>query len=63
MSNQILPQLQGKTRNIVFGVIALVVAAPLWYFFFSLRDLVSLILALVLSLTGVFMLYRAFGAE
>jgi hypothetical protein len=63
MSNSILPQLQGKTRNIVFGVLALVVAAPLWILFFLQRDMFSMIVALVLSLMGLLFLYRAFGGD
>jgi hypothetical protein len=63
MSNKFVPQLQGKSRNIVFGVIGFALAIPLWYFFFSQRDVVMLVIAFILSLMGVFFLYRAFDGE
>jgi hypothetical protein len=63
MSNKILPQLEGKSRNIVFGVLAILIAGPLWYFFFTQRDMASMIIALILSLMGIFFFYRAFGGE
>jgi hypothetical protein len=63
MSNNVIPQLQGKARNIVFAIVAFCVAIPLWYFFFTMRDMLSMIIAFILSLMGIFFLYRAFDGE